>query len=165
MWITNVLVLHWAALENRSLSVYCWQRWEATATTLWLLHLQRLLLQYLNEVKQLMLSLNCFSTSIIHQSRVIWVKYWGTYCKLIVWNKSTKTHKHGFEALDRTLQNSKNNNRLMGSVTVLLDGYYRQTLPVVLRGTWAEEVKTCIKASHLFPLICKLLLKKIREFI
>jgi len=35
----------------------------------------------------------------------------------------------------------------MGGVTVLLAGDFRQTLPVIPRGTTADEVKSCLKAS------------------
>ncbi|KMQ93370.1 hypothetical protein RF55_6534 [Lasius niger] len=76
-------------------------------------------------------------------------------CKLIVWDESTMAHKGGFEALSR-----RGNNRVMGGVTVLLAGDFRQTLPVVPRGTRADEVKACIKLSYLWPVIQRISLKK-----
>lgn len=48
----------------------------------------------------------------------------------------------------------------MGGVTVLLTGDFRQTLPVIPRGSRADEVKACIKASYLWPLIEQLSLNK-----
>ncbi|XP_071565387.1 uncharacterized protein [Temnothorax nylanderi] len=81
-------------------------------------------------------------------------------CKLIVWDESTMAHKGGFEALSTTLKDIRGNDGVMGGVTVLLAGDFRQTLPVVPRGTRADEVKACIKASHLWPLIWKLSLRK-----
>ncbi|GFU67561.1 ATP-dependent DNA helicase [Trichonephila clavipes] len=39
----------------------------------------------------------------------------------------------------------------MGGLTVLLSGDFRQTLPVVLRGTRADIVKACLKTSFLWP--------------
>ncbi|XP_024888397.1 uncharacterized protein LOC112465196 [Temnothorax curvispinosus] len=81
-------------------------------------------------------------------------------CKLIVWDESTMAHKGGFEALSTTLKDIRGNDGVMGGVTVLLAGNFRQTLPVVQRGTRADEVKACIKASYLWSLICKLSLKK-----
>lgn len=81
-------------------------------------------------------------------------------CKFIVWNESTMAHKRGFEALDRSLKDTKNNNKVMGGVTVLLIGDFRQTLPVILRGSRADEVKACIKASYLWPFIEELSLNK-----
>ncbi|KAL4141823.1 hypothetical protein QTP88_004380 [Uroleucon formosanum] len=48
----------------------------------------------------------------------------------------------------------------MGGVTVLLTGDFRQTLPVIPRGSRADEIKACIKASYLWPLIELLSLNK-----
>ncbi|XP_023238175.1 uncharacterized protein LOC111637003 [Centruroides sculpturatus] len=46
-------------------------------------------------------------------------------CKLIVWDECTMAHKSGFEALSRTLKDIRENNSLMGGVTVLLAGDFR----------------------------------------
>ncbi|XP_046145875.1 uncharacterized protein LOC114881245 [Osmia bicornis bicornis] len=81
-------------------------------------------------------------------------------CKLIVWDESTMSHKGGFEALSTTLKDIRGNDVLMGGVTVLLAGDFRQTLPVVPRGTRADEVKACVKASCLWSLISKLSLRQ-----
>ncbi|CAK1580550.1 unnamed protein product [Parnassius mnemosyne] len=62
-------------------------------------------------------------------------------------------HKGGFEALNRTLKDIRGNDDMMGGVTVLLAGDFRQTLLIVPRGTRADEVKACIKASNLWPLV------------
>ncbi|XP_050063228.1 uncharacterized protein LOC126552553 [Aphis gossypii] len=69
-------------------------------------------------------------------------------------------HKRCFEALDRSLKDIRNKNEVMGGATVLLAGDFRQTLPVIPRGSRADEVKACIKASYLWPLIEQLSLKK-----
>lgn len=71
-------------------------------------------------------------------------------CKLIVWDECTMIHKNGLEALDRTLQDIKANKVLMGGVVVVLAGDFRQTLPVIPRGTMAEELKACLKSSFLW---------------
>lgn len=81
-------------------------------------------------------------------------------CKLIVWDECTMAHKSGFEALSRTLKDIRGNNKLMGGVTVMLAGDFRQTLPVIPRGTRADEVKSCLKASYLWPHIRKVALHK-----
>lgn len=81
-------------------------------------------------------------------------------CKLIVWDESTMAHKGAFEALSRTLKDIRDNDTLMGGVTLLLAGDFRQTLPVVPRGTRADQVRACIKTSYMWPLITKLSLKK-----
>lgn len=74
-------------------------------------------------------------------------------CKLIVWDECTMAHKGGVEALNRMLQDIRSNSSLMGGTTVLLAGDFRQSLPVVPRGTRADEVKACIKSSFLWPSI------------
>lgn len=81
-------------------------------------------------------------------------------CKLIVWDESTMAHKAGFEALDRSLKDIRGNGKIMGGVTVLLAGDFRQTLPVVPRGSRADEVKACIKSSSLWSILQKLHLTK-----
>ncbi|GFW04342.1 ATP-dependent DNA helicase [Trichonephila clavipes] len=70
-------------------------------------------------------------------------------CKLIVWDEGTMSHKRAIEALDRCLQGSQNNPKLMGGVVVLLAEDFRQTLPVIERGTAADEINACLKASYL----------------
>ncbi|XP_071579388.1 uncharacterized protein [Temnothorax nylanderi] len=81
-------------------------------------------------------------------------------CKLIVWDESTMAHKGGFEALSTTLKDIRGNDGVMGGVTVLLAGDFRQTLPIVPRGTRADEVKACVKKSHLWSLIKKISIRK-----
>ncbi|GBL59993.1 hypothetical protein AVEN_40775-1 [Araneus ventricosus] len=48
-------------------------------------------------------------------------------------------HKRYTEALNRTLQDTRGHNQLMGGVTDLLAGDFSQALPVVPSGTRAEE--------------------------
>ncbi|GFU27610.1 ATP-dependent DNA helicase [Trichonephila clavipes] len=71
--------------------------------------------------------------------------------KLIIWDECTMAHKKGIEALNRTLQDIRGCNQIMGGLTVLLSGDFRQTLPVVLRGTRADIIKACLKTSFLWP--------------
>ncbi|XP_066451124.1 uncharacterized protein [Eleutherodactylus coqui] len=77
-------------------------------------------------------------------------------CKLIVWDECTMSHKAGIEAVDRTLRDLRNSSKLMGGVTVLFSGDFRQTLPVMPRGTRADEVNACLKSSFLWPKVEKL---------
>jgi hypothetical protein len=51
---------------------------------------------------------------------------------LIVWDECTMAHKGAFEALDRTLQDLRQNSSPMGGITLLLAGDFRQTLPVFI---------------------------------
>lgn len=48
----------------------------------------------------------------------------------------------------------------MCGVTVLLIRDFQQTLPVILKGTKTDEVKSCLKASYLWPHIQKDVLHK-----
>ncbi|UYV66797.1 hypothetical protein LAZ67_4002878, partial [Cordylochernes scorpioides] len=54
-------------------------------------------------------------------------------CKLLVWDECTMAHKIALEALDRTLQDIRDDPQPMGGLVVLLAGDFRQTLPVVTR--------------------------------
>jgi len=71
-------------------------------------------------------------------------------CQLIVWDECTMSHKGAFEALDRTLKDIRGNDNLMGGVTMLLAGDFRQTLPVVPRGTRVDEMKAWLKSSSIW---------------
>ncbi|GFV64461.1 ATP-dependent DNA helicase [Trichonephila clavipes] len=73
--------------------------------------------------------------------------------KLIIWNECTMAHKKGIGTLNRTLQDIRGCNQIMKGPTVLLSGNFRQTLPVVLRGTRADIVKAGLKTSFLWPRI------------
>lgn len=71
----------------------------------------------------------------------------------IVWDESSMSHRGAIEAINKTLNDLQDNRRLMGGVTVLLSGNYRQTLPVIPRGTRADEVKVSMKSSHLWSYV------------
>ena len=71
-------------------------------------------------------------------------------CKLIVWDECTMSHKKAIESVDRMLKDVRNNYYIMGGVTVVLAGDFRQTLPVIPKGTKADEIHACIKSSELW---------------
>ncbi|XP_017468423.1 PREDICTED: uncharacterized protein LOC108360582 isoform X2 [Rhagoletis zephyria] len=81
-------------------------------------------------------------------------------CSLIVWDEATMAHKSGVDALDKTLQDLRNKFSPMGGCTVLFSGDFRQILPVVSRGTRADEVKACLKRSQLWQHMYKVQLQK-----
>ncbi|KAL4153586.1 hypothetical protein QTP88_001419 [Uroleucon formosanum] len=80
-------------------------------------------------------------------------------CVFIIWDEASMSHKSSVEALDRTLWDLRNKNTLMGGSTVLFSGDFRQILPVVVRGTRADEVNASLKRSYIWPDITKLKLK------
>ncbi|GBN03352.1 hypothetical protein AVEN_268063-1 [Araneus ventricosus] len=59
-------------------------------------------------------------------------------------------HKHGIEAVNRSLQDFRGNKDLIGGMIVVLAGDFRQTLPVIPRGPMADEIKVCLKSSYLW---------------
>ncbi|XP_073979993.1 ATP-dependent DNA helicase PIF1-like [Rhodnius prolixus] len=71
-------------------------------------------------------------------------------CKIIIWDECTMAHKHSLEALDRTLKDIKNNDKLFGGTLLLLSDDFRQTLPVIPRSTYADEINACLKSSRLW---------------
>ncbi|XP_067949868.1 ATP-dependent DNA helicase pif1-like [Watersipora subatra] len=77
-------------------------------------------------------------------------------CVLIMWDECTMLHKLAFEALNRILKDLRENNRLFGGVTLLLSGDFCQTLPVIQRGTPADEINAFIKSSFLWPSVVQL---------
>ncbi|GFX87564.1 ATP-dependent DNA helicase [Trichonephila clavipes] len=80
-------------------------------------------------------------------------------CKLLVWDESTMSHKKAIEALNPTLQDLRDSTDIMGGMVVLLAGDFRQTLPVIQRGTPADEIQACIKSSNVWSRVEKLSLK------
>jgi hypothetical protein len=80
-------------------------------------------------------------------------------CRLIIWDECTMSHKRAYEALDRTLRDLRKNNTLMGGVVVVLAGDFRQTLPVIPRGTRADELQACLKASSLWQKVMRMELR------
>ncbi len=69
---------------------------------------------------------------------------------IIIWDECTMAHKHSLEALNRTMQDLNNNDRLFGGTILLLSGDFRQTLPVIPRSTFADEINACLKQSILW---------------
>ncbi|XP_037902457.1 uncharacterized protein LOC119646155 [Hermetia illucens] len=69
---------------------------------------------------------------------------------IIIWDECTMAHKYSLEALNRTMQDLNSNNKLFGGAILLLSGDFRQTLPVIPRSTFADEVNACLKQSFLW---------------
>ncbi|GBM71832.1 hypothetical protein AVEN_159952-1 [Araneus ventricosus] len=74
-------------------------------------------------------------------------------CKLIVWDECTISNKKAFEALDRTMGDTRNDNRIMGGVVILLSGDFCQTLPAIPKATPANELNACLKASEFWQYV------------
>ncbi|GBP36902.1 ATP-dependent DNA helicase pif1 [Eumeta japonica] len=66
---------------------------------------------------------------------------------LIMWDECTMSHRAHIEAVNRTLQDLRNSSAVMGGITFVFAGDFRQTLPVINRGTRADIIKACLKSS------------------
>ncbi|XP_046492949.1 uncharacterized protein [Neodiprion pinetum] len=69
---------------------------------------------------------------------------------MIIWDECTMAHKYSLEAFNRTMQDLNSNNKLFGGAILLLSGDFRQTLPVIPRSTFADEINACLKQSFLW---------------
>ncbi|CAF1801401.1 unnamed protein product [Brassica napus] len=84
---------------------------------------------------------------------------------LIIWDEAPMTHKHAFEALDKTLKdimsmkNPPAKNHPFGGKTVMLGGDFRQILPVIPQGSRADTVLASISHSYLWNSCQKFSLK------
>lgn len=60
------------------------------------------------------------------------------------------THKHAFEAADRSLSDILGNTNSFGRITTCLGGDFLQILPVVKRGSRSDIVQASLKRSYLW---------------
>ncbi|CAF4836778.1 unnamed protein product [Pieris macdunnoughi] len=95
----------------------------------------------INETPTCNLSRNSAMAKVLQQTR------------LIIWDECTMAHKRSLEALDRSMQDLRNNKNLFGGAMILLAGDFRQILPVVPRSTPADELNACLKSSILWKYI------------
>ncbi|GJV31200.1 ATP-dependent DNA helicase PIF1-like protein [Tanacetum coccineum] len=76
--------------------------------------------------------------------------------KLIIWDEAPMTHKHCYEAFDRTLKDicrndpSTPSDKAFGGKVVLFGGDFRQILPVVTNGSRQDVVHASINSSYLW---------------
>ena len=70
--------------------------------------------------------------------------------RIIIWDEAPMQHRHGIEAVDRTLQDLLGNNASFGGITILFGGDFRQILPVVPRGSREQIINASLKQSTLW---------------
>nr|XP_043618644.1 ATP-dependent DNA helicase pif1-like [Erigeron canadensis] len=68
--------------------------------------------------------------------------------KLIIWDEAPMAKRTAIEALDDLLQDLMDSKELFGGKVVVLGGDFRQTLPVVRKGTKAETIDACLTNLH-----------------
>lgn len=71
-------------------------------------------------------------------------------CEIIFWDEISMMHRNAIEAVNTTLKDIRNSDESMGGILMILAGDFRQTLPIVKRGTMADEIDACIKSSNLW---------------
>lgn len=73
--------------------------------------------------------------------------------EILIWDEISMMNKKCIEAVNITLQDIRENENLMGGLLVVLAGDFRQTLPVVKRGTIVDEINACLKSSKLWKYV------------
>ena len=67
---------------------------------------------------------------------------------IIIWDEATASHKYAVNLLDTLLKDLMCSDLPFGGKTVVLGGDFRQCLPIITRGTNAQQVAACIKMGH-----------------
>ena len=70
--------------------------------------------------------------------------------KAIIWDEIGTQHRHAVEAVDRTLRDLRRSDQPFGGITVVLGGDFRQTLPVVPKGSREDVVDATVQRSYLW---------------
>lgn len=80
--------------------------------------------------------------------------------KLIILDECSMMHKKSVEAVDNVLRDIRTRpDEVMGGVLFILSGDFRQILPVISKGTPADEIWACLKSSYLWKEVKTLRLK------
>lgn len=69
---------------------------------------------------------------------------------LLIWDEAPMLHRHNHEAVDRTLRDIRNCQRLFGGLSVVFGGDFKQILPVIVKGSRGQTVGACISRSVLW---------------
>ena len=71
---------------------------------------------------------------------------------VIIWDEVPMQHKHAVDAVDRTLRDLLRKPTLpFAGITVIFGGDFRQTLPVIPRGTRQQIISASLRRSSLWP--------------
>ena len=71
----------------------------------------------------------------------------------VIFDECLMTHRHCFEALDRSFRDLRNSQKPFGGLTMIFGGDFQQILPVIANGSRADIVNACLKKSYLWSLI------------
>ncbi|KFM65059.1 hypothetical protein X975_11203, partial [Stegodyphus mimosarum] len=80
-------------------------------------------------------------------------------CKLLAWDEGTVSHKKSYRSVKPNSSGFARQHRSYGRNGSFIGRDFRQTLPVIRRGTPADEIKACLKLSSLWEKVEKFRLK------
>ncbi|KAL3813051.1 hypothetical protein ACJIZ3_014319 [Penstemon smallii] len=78
--------------------------------------------------------------------------------KLIIWDEASMANRYSIESLDMTLRDICSEPKPFGGKIVLFGGDFRQTLPIVVRGSREALINASFVSSHLWKDVEKLYL-------
>ena len=78
----------------------------------------------------------------------------------VIFDECLMTHRHCFEALDRTFQDLRNCQKRFGGLTMIFGGDFQQILPIIPKGSCTDIVNACLRMSYLWNDIIVLKLRK-----
>ncbi|KAL7139442.1 hypothetical protein ABFS83_09G051100 [Erythranthe nasuta] len=93
---------------------------------------------------------------IVHESSTFSIKQQSpqvellSRAKLIIWDDAPMMHKYCFEALNKTMKSILDSDIPFGGKVVVLEGDFRQILPVVLKASRQDIVHATINSSSLW---------------
>lgn len=85
-------------------------------------------------------------------------------CRLIIWDEASMANRHSIETLDATLRDLCDPDLIFGGKIILFGGDFRQTLPIIVRGSRSETIDASLVKYTLWQNIRKLkLVTNMRE--
>ena len=79
---------------------------------------------------------------------------------LIIWDETPMTHRHVFDAVERTLQDIRKSDKPFGGIPAVFGGDFQQILPVIPQGGRQEIVEASMQYSAVWPSLKHLSLTK-----
>ena len=71
--------------------------------------------------------------------------------RLIIWDEVPMQHRYNVESVHRTLCDFMDNDKPFGGIPVVLGGDFAQTVPVVKKGSRAQQCSASLRRSFLWP--------------
>ena len=73
---------------------------------------------------------------------------------MLIWDEAPMSHKHNYEALDRSLRDLMGVDAPFGGKVVVFGGDFRQVLPVVPRGTRSDITAASLSKASFWGTVC-----------